>query len=73
MKTVQVLKDMSGIPTGVFIPMQIWENVKRRYPDISEFDSDIPQWEKDFIDSRLEMARQNSDRLKPVEELFESL
>ncbi|MDR0506964.1 MAG: hypothetical protein LBH32_09155 [Dysgonamonadaceae bacterium] len=73
MATIQILKDQAGIPTGVFIPMQIWENVKRRYPDIEELEADIPQWEKDFIDARLEIALHNPNRLKPVEELFEML
>jgi len=73
MLTAQILKNQEGIPMGVFIPMQIWENVKRQYPDIEGFDADIPQWEKDFIDSRLEMIKHNPKRLKPIETLFEML
>jgi hypothetical protein len=71
MLAAQILKNQEGIPMGVFIPMQVWENVKRQYPDIEEFDTDIPQWEKDFIDSRLEMIQHHPERLKPIETLFE--
>ena len=69
----QILKNQEGTPMGVFIPMQVWENVKRQYPDIERLDADVPQWEKDFIDSRLEMIQRNPKRLKPIETLFEML
>ena len=69
----QVLKDQQGIPMGVFIPMQTWESLMLQYPEIEIFDSDIPQWEKDFIDKRLDMAQRYPGRLKPIEMLFEIL
>ena len=69
----QVLKDQEGMPMGVFIPMQTWKNLTLQYPDIEVFDSDIPQWEKDFIDKRLYIAQQNPERLKPIEALFETI
>jgi len=30
---------------------------------------DIPQWEKDFIDKRLEIVQNNPERLQPIETL----
>jgi len=33
----------------------------------------VPQWEKDFIDKRLDMVQRYLERLKPVEMLFEAL
>jgi hypothetical protein len=71
MLQAQVVKDGQGTPMGVFIPMEVWESVKYRYPDIESFDADLPQWEKDFIDRRLEMAKRNPERLQPIETLFE--
>jgi hypothetical protein len=65
-----VLRDSRGIPTGVFIPIKDWENVKAAYPDIEECDSDIPQWEKEFIDRRLKTVKCNPERLQPIETLF---
>ena len=69
----QVLKDQQGMPMGVFIPMPIWENITLQYPDIKTFDVDIPQWEKDFIDKRLNMVQRHPERLKPIETLFNTL
>jgi len=34
---------------------------------------EIPEWEKDIIDARLEMVQNQSERLKPIEKLFEIL
>jgi len=36
-------------------------------------DAELPQWEKDFIDRRLEMAQRHPERLKPVAALLETL
>jgi hypothetical protein len=69
----QVLKDQQGVPMGVFIPMQSWNNIIFQYPDIEALDTDLPQWEKDFIDKRLDMAQSNPKRLKPVEMLLKTL
>ncbi len=70
MLQAQIVKDESGNPTGVFIPMNNWEQMKRHYPDIDNIDTDIPQWEKDFIDERLKLVKNYPERLHPVEELF---
>ena len=35
--------------------------------------TNIPQWEKDFIDERLTMVQQHPERLQPIEMLFEAL
>jgi len=69
----QVLKDQQGAPMGVFIPIQSWNNLIFQYPDIETVDANLPQWEKDFIDKRLDMAQRYPERLKPVEMLFEIL
>ena len=69
----QVLKNQQGMHIGVFIPMQTWESITLQYPDIKTFDADIPQWEKDFIDKRLDMAERNPKRLQPIEMLFDTL
>ena len=69
----QILKDPQGTPMGVFIPMQSWNNLIVQYPDIEALDTDVPQWEKDFIDKRLDMAQRYPERLKPVEMLFNTL
>jgi len=69
----QILKDQLGVPMGVFIPIQSWNTLIVQYPDIATLDTDLPQWEKDFIDKRLDMAQLYPERLKPIETLLETL
>ena len=61
----QILTDHQGTPTGVFIPIQSWNNLIVQYPDIEAFETDLPQWEKDFIDKRLDLVQRYPERLKP--------
>ena len=69
----QIVKDQQGTPMGVFIPIQSWNNLIVQYPDIATLDTDLPQWEKDFIDKRLDVAQRYPERLKPVEMLLDTL
>ncbi|MGC4129778.1 MAG: addiction module protein [Bergeyella sp.] len=72
MKT-QEIQDHNGVPTGVFIPIKEWEKIKSLYPDIDSLEDELPDWEKDFIDQRLEAIAKNPERLQPIEKLFEEL
>ena len=67
----QILKDKDGVSMGVFIPINDWEQLKRNYPDVEEITGDLPQWEKDFIDARLEIANKHPERLHPLNQLFQ--
>ncbi|MCC5929971.1 MAG: addiction module component CHP02574 family protein [Cyclobacteriaceae bacterium] len=70
---IQVIQDGKGNDTGVFIPIDDWIRIKQSYPDIESMDIDLPQWEKDLIDERLEAINRDEKRLKPGFELFEEL
>ncbi|WP_418892883.1 hypothetical protein [Limibacterium fermenti] len=39
--------------------------------DVEEITGDLPQWEKDFIDTRLETANKHPGRLHPPDQLFQ--
>ena len=70
---LQVLKDNFGNQTGVYVPMEDWNLIKNNYPDIENLENELPQWEKELIDNRLEAIAKNPERLKPIEGLFEEL
>ena len=69
----QILKDQQGTTMGVFIPIQSWNNLIFQYPDIETLDTELPQWEKDFIDKRLNMTQCHPECLKPIEMLLKTL
>jgi hypothetical protein len=68
----QIIQDHNGLPTGVFIPIEDWENIKKSYPNIEKVDQDLPQWQKDILDSRLADLN-NPNKLEPIAELFKVL
>ena len=70
---LQVLQDNQGNQTGVYIPLEDWTLIKNNYPDIETIDQDLPQWEKDLIDNRLNSIANNPQRLRPINELLEEL
>ena len=70
---LQVLQDGKGKPTGVFVPMEDWTLITTNYPDIENLEAQLPQWEKDIIDSRLDAIAQDPSRIKPINGLVEEL
>lgn len=70
---LQVLRDNSGNQTGIYVPMEDWELIKANYPDIENLEHNLPQWEKDLIDDRLDTIAKNPERLKPGNELLKEL
>ena len=56
--TLQFIHDNKGNTTGVFIPIEEWQNLKSKYTDLQteEFQDNIEltSWQKDIIDQRLE-------------------
>ena len=67
----QIIKDSDGNNTGVFIPIKEWALIKSIYPDINNIETELPQWQKDIIDERLDAIAKNPQRLKPIESLFQ--
>jgi hypothetical protein len=68
----QIIQDYNGLPTGVFIPIEDWENLKKHYPNLEKVDQELPQWQKDILDVRLSDL-DNLDKLEPIDELFRVL
>ena len=70
---LQVLHDSNGNNSGVYIPQHEWTLIKQQYPDIEEISSDIPNWQKELLTSRLEAMVKNPERVKPIQGLFDAL
>ena len=70
---LQVLQDNFGNQTGVYVPIEDWTLIKNNYPDIENLDKELPQWEIDLIDNRLEAITKNPERLKPIDTLLDEL
>ncbi len=58
---LQYISDSKGQTTGVFIPINEWNDLKNKYKDIEQEEISVPEWHKDLVLKRLEDYKQNPD------------
>jgi hypothetical protein len=51
--SVQYLSDENGQITAVQVPIEEWEKIRNKYPDINQVASQIPDWHKNIVRERL--------------------
>ena len=56
---LQYILDSNGKTTGVFIPINEWNDLKNKYKDIEQEKITVPEWHKDLVLKRLEDYKQN--------------
>ena len=56
---LQYISDSKGQTTGVFIPINEWNELKSRYKDIEQEEISIPDWHKELVLKRLEDYKKN--------------
>ncbi len=71
--SLSYVSDHAGNMIAVQIPIDEWNLLKKQYPGVEAINEDIPQWQKDMLDKRLQAIADNSARLRPIEELYEAL
>ena len=71
---LQFISDSKGRTTGVFIPIQDWKNLKKRYEELEQEESrllDVPEWHKAIVRERLKEYKENPDNLMDWEDVKE--
>ncbi len=58
---LQYISDSKGQITGVFIPINEWNDLKNKYKDIEKEEIDIPEWHKELVKERLGDYRKSPD------------
>jgi len=56
---IQYISDGTGQTTGVFIPINEWNDLKDKYKGIEQEEVDVPEWQKEFVRQRLNDYRKN--------------
>lgn len=54
---LQYINDDKGNATGIFIPIDEWQDLKRKYKGLQEEElrgHEMPEWHKKVLDKRLE-------------------
>lgn len=68
----QIIENKDGTLAGVFVPIEDWNILKQRFPELEETSEDIPQWQKDILETRMRDLN-NPEKLRPIEELMDFL
>lgn len=50
---LQYISDTKGQTTGVFIPIEEWNALIKKYKEIEKDTLDIPDWQKELVLNRL--------------------
>ncbi len=58
---LQYISDSKGQTTGVFIPINEWNDLKNKYKNIEQEEVNIPEWHKDLVRQRLNDYKKNPD------------
>jgi hypothetical protein len=61
--SLQYISDNKGQTTGVFIPIEEWNNLKNKYKGIEEEELEIPSWQLSELDNRVEEYRKNPTQI----------
>ena len=56
---LQFISDSTGQTTGVFIPINEWNELKNRFKGIEQEEIDIPEWHKQIVQDRIEEYKKN--------------
>ena len=68
--SLQYITDDNGQTTGVFIPIEQWNNLKSKFLDI---DQDIPDWHITEVKKRMADFRQNPKQALDFEEVMDEI
>lgn len=71
--SVNYLSDNTGETFAVQIPIDEWKKIKNKYPDVDDIDGDLPQWQKDMIDRRMNAIENDPQSVRDITGLFDEL
>ncbi len=79
--TLQFIHDTKGNTTGVFIPIEDWQNLKAKYSDLlkeeAENTVELAPWQKQILEDRLSDYYKNpkdiQDFKKTIDDIKKSL
>lgn len=59
---LQFISDSTGKTTGVFIPIKEWNALKSKYKGIDQEEIDIPGWQIQEVQERMEAYKSNPEQ-----------
>lgn len=70
---LQYISDSKGQTTGVFIPINEWNDLKRKFKEIEREDINISEWHKDLVRQRLDDYKKNPDSAMDFDDAMDDI
>ena len=70
---VQFISDSSGKTTGVFIPINEWNELKRKFKGLEQEELEVPDWHAGIDRERQEHYRQNPDQTEDFDSSLDDI
>ena len=71
--SVQYVSDSLGQTTAVLISIEDWQLLRKKHPDVDELEGDLPQWQKDIIDERMQLLKDHPEQVTTLEDFLKEL
>jgi len=71
--SLQYISDNKGQTTGVFIPIEEWNNLKNKFKGIEAEELDIPSWQLTELDKRVTNFRNNQTQTLDFNQAIEDI
>lgn len=74
---LQFIHDNRGNATGVFIPIEEWQDLKTKYSDLQNEEAqnniELISWQKDIVLERIEAIKKNPELLINEEQFWKEV
>lgn len=70
---LQFISDSKGQTTGVFIPINEWNELKIKYKGLDQDEMEIPSWHLDIVMERIADYEKNPDQTLDFEKTMDEI
>jgi hypothetical protein len=56
---LQYISDSTGETTGVYIPINEWNELRSKFKEAEQVETDLPDWHKEIVRQRLNDYKKN--------------
>lgn len=71
--SLQYISDSTGQTTGVFIPINEWNNLKNKFKRIEQEEIGVPQWQADIVRERAESYKNDPKQILDFNEAMDDI
>jgi hypothetical protein len=70
---LQYITDSNGLTTGVFIPIEEWDDIKTRFKGIDQQGVEVPEWHKGIVRKRMELYKSDPGQALDFDEAMDEI